>query len=134
MNENPVNQLGSADPGPNRKERRIRVRLPVEVRGIDRSGVRFNERTESTDLCRQGAAFVLSRDLELGADLDILIPLARPAGRAPARATAEATSGDFATQARVRHVRSVQDGSVIGVEFIGSHFHRVFLSESVEPD
>ena len=33
-----------------RKERGIRVRFPVEVRGTDRSGARFDERTGSKDL------------------------------------------------------------------------------------
>lgn len=128
MNEAPMPDL--APPHEKRKERRIRVRLPVEVRGVDRSGVRFNERTESEDLSRQGAAFVLSRDLDLGADLDILI-VRPPRGKSAAR---ESTPGDFATQARVRHIQSAQAGRIIGVEFIGSHFHRVFLSESVQPD
>ena len=113
---------GYVDPSPQarRKERRIRVHLPVEVRGTDRSGARFDERTTSEDVCRAGAAFHLSRELEVGSDVEILIPRA---GRQPA--------ADFTTQARVRHVRSEDGIRLIGVEFIGSHFHRVFSSESV---
>ena len=51
-----------------RRERRVRVRLPVAVRGVDRSGVRFDEHTVSENVCRGGLAFVLSREIDLGVD------------------------------------------------------------------
>jgi hypothetical protein len=57
-----------------RAERRIRVRLPVEVRGTDLAGTRFEERTTSENVCRGGLAFSLSRSIAVGADLDIHIP------------------------------------------------------------
>ncbi len=91
--------LPAEDPGqdsPQRKERRIRVQLPVEVRGTDRNGARFNERTQSEDLCRQGAAFALSHDLEVGAELDIFIPLARPGRQVRAISPRRLLSGTFA--------------------------------------
>jgi hypothetical protein len=104
-----------------RAERRISVRLPIEVSGTDRSGVHFQERTLSENLCRKGVAFVLSRELDLGANLDITI-LLPPQGREGKK--------DFATQGLVRHVKSRDGERVFGAEFIGPHFHRVFLSES----
>ena len=108
-----------------RREHRIRVRLPVEVRGTDRSGIRFDDRTLSEDLCRQGAAFLLSRDLELGTDVELRIPL-------PGQKQQGQT--DFATLARVRHTEMGKEGRVIGVQFIGARFPRLFQSESATAD
>lgn len=104
-----------------RKERRIQVRLPVEVRGTDRSGARFNERTSSEDVCRKGVAFSLSRELDLGASLEIVIMLPRQTQQG---------QQDFSTQGLVRHIKKGERGPVVGVEFTGPHFHRVFQSES----
>lgn len=97
------------------------MRLPVEVRGTDRSGARFDERTNSEDVCRKGVAFTLSRELELGANLEIVILLPRqtPQGQQ-----------DFSTQGLVRHIRKGESGPVVGVEFTGPHFPHVFQSES----
>ena len=107
--------------GVTRKERRIRVRLPVEVRGTDRNGARFDERTICEDVCRQGVALALSRELEVGTSLEIsiLLSLQAPQGQR-----------DFSTQGLVRHVRKADGGLVLGIEFTGPHFHRVFHSET----
>lgn len=104
-----------------RRERRVRVRLPVAVRGVDRSGVRFDEHTVSENVCRGGLAFVLSREIDVGVDLEISIPLPHQGAEG---------DGNFATQGRVRHIGACADGRMIGVEFTGPHFYRVFLSES----
>jgi len=106
-----------------RRERRVQVRLPVAVRGVDRSGVRFDEHTTSENLCRGGLAFVLSREIDVGVDLEISIPLPRQGGE---------EEGNFATQGRVRHIGTCADGRMIGVEFTGPHFYRLFLSESTQ--
>ena len=104
-----------------RRERRVQVRLPVEIRGTDRDGRPFDETTTSENLCRGGVAFTLSRELELGAVLDINIPLPRGGPRGET---------DFATRGQVRHM-SLNGGSrVFGVEFTGPRFHRMFVSES----
>ena len=107
---------------PERRDRRVRVRLAVEVRGTDSTGMRFDERTMSEDLCRSGVAFHLSRALEVGSDLEIGIPLPRQ-GRQD--------ESDFATQGRVRHIEPRESGHIVGVEFTGPRFHRLFVSESV---
>ena len=65
----------TADSGPQRTERR--VRLPIEVHGIDRTGVRFEERTMCQNVCRGGAAFSLTHDIDLDVELDLSIPLPR---------------------------------------------------------
>src|SRR5260370_36571713 len=58
-----------------RAERRISVRLPMQVTGRDSRGVVFTEETSSENLCRGGAAFVPRFEVPLGPGLDIRIPL-----------------------------------------------------------
>ncbi len=106
-----------------RSERRISVRLPLSVRGRDTRGVAFEEETASENLCRNGAAFVTRFDVAIGSDLEIRIPFSRYASRR--------TERDFATSGRVVHVESQQPGELlVGVQFTGPRFQRVFRSES----
>src|SRR6202051_5080516 len=109
-----------------RTDRRIAVRLPLTVSGRDSRGVSFQEETSSENLCRSGAAFVTRFDLAIGCDVEIHIPIAQSSVR-----RREAAS-DFATRDRVVHVESadVRGQKIIGVQFIGPHFRRMFLSES----
>ena len=106
-----------------RSERRISVRLPLKVRGRDSRGVTFEEETSSENLCRNGAAFVTRFDVAIGSDLEIRIPFSRRASRRMEK--------DFATSGRVVHVAESQPGErLIGVQFTGPRFQRVFRSES----
>jgi hypothetical protein len=107
-----------------RSERRIAVRLPLKVRGRDSRGVFFEEETSSENLCRNGAAFMTRFDVAIGSDLEIRIPLSHYAWRR--------SEADFSTQGRVVHVGDSQhEGErVIGVQFTGPRFQRVFRSES----
>jgi c-di-GMP-binding flagellar brake protein YcgR len=113
----------SAQPGSveRRREKRVQVRLPVEIRGTDRSGKQFDERTTSENLCRGGVAFTLSRELDLGANLEINIPLPRAGQKGET---------DFATRGEVRHVYTTENGRIFGVAFTGPRFQRMFVSES----
>jgi hypothetical protein len=107
-----------------RSERRIAVRLPLRVRGRDIRGVIFEEETSSENLCRSGAAFMTRFNVAIGSDLEIRIPLSRYASRRG--------ESDFKTQGRVVHVADSQpDGErLVGVQFTGPRFQRVFRSES----
>jgi hypothetical protein len=107
-----------------RSERRMAVRLPLKVRGRDTRGVIFEEETSSENLCRSGAAFLTRFDVAIGCDLEIRIPLSRYASRRG--------ESDFETQGRVVHVAGSQrDGErLVGVQFTGPRFQRVFRSES----
>jgi hypothetical protein len=106
-----------------RSERRISVRLPLNVRGRDARGVTFEEETSSENLCRNGAAFVTRFDVAIGSDLEIRIPMSRYASRR--------TERDFSTSGRVVHVAEPQPGEhYVGVQFTGPRFQRVFRSES----
>ncbi len=134
-----------------RSERRIAVHLPMRVRGRDARGVFFEEETSSENLCRNGAAFVTRFDVAIGSDLEIRIPptylasrrvdrfaVARDKDRfAVARdkdrfAVARNNENDFATHGRVVHVSNSQSQGekLVGVQFTGPRFQRVFRSES----
>ena len=106
-----------------RRERRVVVHLPIMVRGTDRRGEWFEDRTSCENLCRGGVAFATRYALDLGARVEINIPTAPSPGMSEV---------EFSTHGRVVH-RKPGRGSqevIVGVEFTGPHFHRVFVSES----
>jgi hypothetical protein len=107
-----------------RSERRIAVRLPLRVRGRDARGISFEEETASENLCRSGAAFRTRFDVAIGSSLEIRIPVQGGVQRRDGQ--------DFETQGKVVHISESQtDGErVIGVQFVGPRFQRMFRSES----
>jgi hypothetical protein len=96
----------------------------MHVRGRDSRGVLFEEETSSENLCRSGAAFRTRFDVAVGSDLEIRIPLSYYASRRMAT--------DFATRGRVVHVADAQSlgEKLVGIQFIGPRFQRMFRSES----
>ena len=116
----PLSQAASKQ----RSERRIAVRLPLQVKGRDANGVVFQEETASDNLCRNGAGFRTRLDVAVGMDLEIRIPLSSYNTRR--------RENDFATYGRVVHVEAGQAAGekVVGVQFIGPRFQRMFRSES----
>ena len=108
-----------------RSERRISVHLPLHVRGRDTRGFAFEENTASENLCRSGAAFHTRFDLAFGSNLEIRIPMQGYPSRR--------YENDFETLGRVVHVSdSRPDGEkLVGVQFVGPRFQKVFRSESV---
>jgi hypothetical protein len=136
--------LASTTVSKQRSERRISVRLPIKVRGRDAHGLVFEEDTSSENLCRNGAAFVTRFDVAIGSDLEIRIPFSQYGARRPQPerfggpangkqfARPRFNESDFATQGRVVHVCDSQSGKekLVGVQFTGPRFQRVFRSES----
>jgi hypothetical protein len=106
-----------------RRERRVPVHLPIVVRGTDRTGFSFEERTSSENLCRSGAAFATRYPLDLGIQLEIHIPVVP---------TAASEDTEFSTQGRIVHLKRGRDEheSIVGVEFTGPRFNRIFISEA----
>ena len=105
-----------------RRERRVPVHLPIVVRGTDLTGFSFEERTSSENLCRGGAAFTTHYPLNLGSQLEIRIPV-------PLTAASQDT--EFFTHGRIVHLKRGSDGRelIVGVEFTGPRFNRMFVSE-----
>lgn len=106
-----------------RREHRVPVHLPMMVRGTDRSGMWFEERTASEDLCRRGAAFITRYMLDMGAKIEISIPASQSAGE---------PDTEFSTQGRIVHLKRGNSDHelVVGVEFTGPRFNHMFVSES----
>jgi PilZ domain len=107
-----------------RSERRISVRLPLRVWGKDTRGFAFEEDTSSENLCRSGAAFRTRFDVAIGSNLQIRIPLNG--------STMRRAENDFETLGRVVHVTPATGPGekLVGVQFVGPRFQRVFRSES----
>ena len=125
--------LASTTVSKQRSERRIAVRLPLQVRGRDARGFAFEEDTSSENLCRNGAAFVTHFDVAVGSDLEIRIAFSQYASRRPGSSMlSRSADADFSTQGRVVHVADSQaEGEkLVGVQFTGPRFQRVFRSES----
>jgi hypothetical protein len=106
-----------------RRERRVPVHLPMMVRGTDRTGEWFEERTFSENLCRGGVSFSTRYVLDMGARIEISIPAAQSAGEPHA---------EFSTAGRIAHVKpgNSDRGLIVGVEFTGPRFNRMYVSES----
>jgi hypothetical protein len=114
----------------------------MRVRGRDSRGITFEEETSSENLCRSGAAFMTRFDVAIGSNLEIYIPLSYSASHRPNRfaagrnanrfAATRDNDSDFATQGRVVHVADAPSlgEKLVGVQFTGRRFQRVFRSES----
>ena len=104
-----------------RSERRIRVRLPMQARASDRHSVPFEEITQSENVSGSGAAFATVHELDPGTDVQITV--------LPRQGRESET--DFVTRGRVVHVRpgKSKNERIVGVEFTGPRFHRVFHPE-----
>ena len=106
-----------------RREHRVQVHLPMLVRGTDRTGSTFEERTTSENVCRGGVAIITRHPVELGSKLDIQITVF---------SSAAGKDTPFTTQGRIVHLKkgSAEHAFVVGVEFTGPQFNRIFVSES----
>ena len=106
-----------------RRERRVPVHLPMLVRGVDRTGELFEEHTSSENLCRGGAAFATRYAVDLGMKIEISIPASQSASE---------PDTEFSTHGRVVHLKPGRNERevIVGVEFTGPRFHRIFVSES----
>ena len=106
-----------------RRERRVPVQLPILVRGTDRAGEKFEERTLSVNLCRGGAAFATRYTVDLGGRVEIDIPVAPPTSEEDA---------EFSTQGRIVHLAPGRNDreKIVGVEFTGPRFHHMYVSET----
>jgi len=96
----------------------------MKISGRDTRGVTFSEDTSCENLCRSGVAFLTRLDVAIGSDLEIRIPRSQQVARRP--------EADFSTRGRVVHVAESQGTGekLVGVQFTGPRFQRVFRSES----
>ena len=106
-----------------RRQHRIAVALEVRIRGTDRAGLPFEETILSDDISRAGCSLEVSRELDLGAELDIEIHRRLPSrgGLSP-----------FLTRGVVlRSAPAGEDRYTIGIHFTGPQFP-TYASENTE--
>ncbi|MEW5976833.1 MAG: PilZ domain-containing protein [Acidobacteriota bacterium] len=60
-----------------RRLKRVRIGLPVRVRGTNAGGVQFEEMSRSVDVSADGALFLLKQDLKRGTCVTLSLPLPR---------------------------------------------------------
>jgi hypothetical protein len=106
-----------------RRERRVPVHVPILIRGTDRCGAWFEELTTSENLCRGGASFATRYPVNLGTRIEISIPSTPSKGEPDA---------EFSTHGRIVHLAPGKNDRelIVGVEFTGPRFHRMFVSEA----
>ena len=100
-----------------RAQRRITVGLVLQVSGVEGFGAPFEDTVPAENVSRTGASFYSTRQVDLGDELEITIP-----GQA---------TNDFQTRARIVRVLPgrTDDERLIGIQFLGRRFHRIFVSE-----
>jgi hypothetical protein len=113
-----------------RRQHRLAVALEVRIRGTDRAGITFEESVFSHDISRGGCSLEISRELEVGAELEVEIVrhVPGPAGESP-----------FGTRGVVLRAVPVAgpDGAsgdelyAVAIQFTGPHFPTYASEETV---
>jgi c-di-GMP-binding flagellar brake protein YcgR len=103
-----------------RRETRIPVQFPMLIRGRDRNGKSFEERTVVQNLSGGGAAFTTLNPLDMGTTILVSLSASPP----------DQPHSEFSTKAEVVYSKSDKDGqaTTLGVKFIGPRFQRSSIS------
>jgi hypothetical protein len=97
-----------------RYQRRVQAALPIQVKGVDASGVAYDDVTSAIEVSRRGLSFFTPHQLAVFATLTIVIP-----GRGPLRP--HEGHSDFFTEATVvRTIKEDENTYRVGVRFIGA--------------
>ena len=97
-----------------RYQRRVQASLPIQVKGVDSSGVAYDDATIALEVSRRGLSFLTPHELSVFATLTIVIP-----GRGPLRPPGG--HSDFFTEATVvRTIKEDENMYRVGVRFIGA--------------
>jgi len=105
-----------------RVQKRVAVGLAMQVSGKEMDGMPFDDTVYSGNVSRTGASFLTHRRLEVGMEVDVLIP----------RRPGDPVDADFASRAQVVRAQPGTDEReiLVGVQFLDRRFHRVYVSES----
>ena len=97
-----------------RRTPRLRLQVPLFVRGTDAFGEEFLDLTKTLDISATGARLASSRSLRPNELLSLTIPAPSPSsvGLIP--------EADGPIQARVRRLQPAGDVHLVGVEFLRS--------------
>jgi len=102
----------SSNPAERRRSERIRLTVPMFVRGTDAFGEDFLDLTRTLDISARGAYLASSRMMKTNELVSLTIPAPPPASSTPVPATV----GPI--QARVRRMHRRGDLHLVGVEFV----------------
>ena len=99
-------------PAERRRSQRIRLQVPLFLRGVDDSGAEFVDLTKTVDISATGAFLACHRALKANQLLRLTVPVASESysGLIPAETPP--------IQARVRRVLEAGGARLVGVEFL----------------
>jgi PilZ domain len=109
---NQVNEGLSVDPSQTRSASRIRIQIPVFVRGSDAAGIEFIELTKTLNISAKGACIASVHHLRLDQVVQLTIPA--PAPSSPSLIPSETPP----IMARIRRQDAVGDLKLFGLEFL----------------
>jgi PilZ domain len=98
-------------PAERRRSQRIRVQIPMFIRGTDPAGMEFLDLTKTLDISATGAYLASPRAIRMNQIVNLTIP-------APPSPAATLPSETPPIQARVRRARSTEGVHLLGVEFM----------------
>jgi hypothetical protein len=104
-----------------RRQSRLNVSMNALIRGVDGSGLPFDESTSSQNISRGGLMFSTKRELPVGTELDITIPRP-PLGR-------REQAPFLTTGIVVRIIPGEEESHLVAVQFTGPHF-RTYVGET----
>lgn len=113
----------SAPDQPNtQRPKRIEVGLAMQVKGKEANGLPFDDTVHSGNVSRTGASFLTRRRLEIGMEVDVLIP----------RRPGDPADANFDSRALVVRVQpgAEENEILVGLQFLDRKFHRVYVSET----
>ena len=104
---------------PSRRSSRLQVSLQTFVRGVDKGGVPFDISVPSEDVSRSGLRILMPSEVEVGAELDIVVQRPALGGR---------EFPPLFTRGKVVRVAPQPDGSAydVAVDIIGPRL-RMFV-------
>ena len=95
-----------------RRASRIRLQVPLFLRGIDANGAEFSDLTKTLDISGMGACLVSRRYLRADQVLRMTIPVSSE----PILGTIPSETPPI--QARVRRIAEAGEAMLVGVEFL----------------
>lgn len=98
-------------PAERRRSQRIRVQIPMFIRGTDPAGMEFLDLTKTLDISATGAYLASPRPIRMNQIVNLTIP-------APPSPAATMPSETPPIQARVRRHRATEGVHLLGVEFM----------------
>jgi hypothetical protein len=111
---NQINESPSVDSPQTRATSRIRIQIPVFLRGYDAKGTEFIELTRTLNISARGACIASSHILRPGQTVHLTVP-------APATTTSSLVPSETPPiAAKVRRQQTLGDLKVFGLEFLRS--------------